>query len=76
MSGLSRKSLLPITMSEHTEVEQQQLDEAADRDPDTPEVSDRLQKLIDRESVKMSIGCWVVIIALVGGVGLVLVWPL
>ncbi len=58
-------------MSEHTEAEEQELDEAADRDPDAPEVSERLQKLIDREKMKVSIGCWVVI-ALVGGVAFVL----
>lgn len=58
-------------MNENTEAEEQGTDEAADRDPDAPEVSERLQKLLDRERMKMSIGCWVVIIALVG---LVLWW--
>ena len=58
-------------MSEHTEAEEQELDEAADPEPDSPEVSDRLEKLIDKEKMKASIGCWVVI-ALVGGVAFVL----
>lgn len=70
-------------MSERTEAEEQELDEAvarrlaeinAGRDPDARNDPDALKKLIDREKMKMSIGCWVVIIALVVGVVLVLSW--
>lgn len=70
-------------MSERTEAEEQELDEAvarrlaeinAARDPNAKNDPDAMQKLIDREKMKMSIGCWVVIIALVGAVGLVLSW--
>lgn len=46
--------------------------------PDTPEtedqkIPDRVQKIIDAEKMRFSIGCWVIIITVVGG-GLVLYW--
>ncbi len=45
---------------------------------DTPETEDQeipatVQRIIDAEKMRFSIGCWVIIIAVVGG-GLVLWW--
>lgn len=78
---------LPITDPDNTpetrtEAEEQQLDEAvarrlaeinADRDPNAKNVPDRVQKIIDAEKMRFSIGCWVIITTVVGG-GIVLYW--
>ena len=70
-------------MNERTEAEEQELDEAvarrlaeinADRDPSAKNDPDKLQKLIHKEKMRASIGCWVIIITLLGGGGLVTWW--
>ena len=70
-------------MSERTEAEERELDEAvarrlaeinADRGPDAKNDPDALKKLLRKEQLKLDFGVLVIKIALVVGVVLVLYW--